>query len=128
MENLLFLGVPILKHFRVSFSKPATKHKGKVVETTAAAATSSPGPVDLLGSILQGQNKLHLHSKDITIQKDGEYKARTLLTCSAILCDNHGSYILPCLSVSPSACLFCCIDNRIIEMSLEYGEQVCVTS
>ncbi|XP_041471583.1 PHD and RING finger domain-containing protein 1-like [Lytechinus variegatus] len=38
--------------------------------STSSASTSS-GPLDLLGSIMQGQNILHMKSENITIHKDG---------------------------------------------------------
>ena len=56
------------------YSNPSPKPKPKKPVIDTAPASTSAAPLDLLGSIMQDQNKLHMQSKDITIQKDGEYQ------------------------------------------------------
>jgi hypothetical protein len=48
------------------------KKKKKIVINTMPGA--SGGSLDLLGSIMQDQDKLRLSSKNLVIQRDGLYK------------------------------------------------------
>ncbi|KAJ8298593.1 hypothetical protein KUTeg_022653 [Tegillarca granosa] len=56
---------------RFPLVKPRTKKFSAVVKPVVSDAASSSSPLDILGSIMQDQTKLHLASEKITINRDG---------------------------------------------------------